>query len=42
MNLTIISSGFAGLVAVVYFADSRNSAVCLDVNESRIKKPRKE
>ena len=38
MNITIIGSGYVGLVAAVCFADSGNNVLCLDVNKSRIRK----
>ena len=38
MKITIIGSGYVGLVAAVCFADSGNDVLCLDVNKSRIRK----
>ena len=33
MKITIIGSGYVGLVAAVCFADSGNDVLCLDVNK---------
>ena len=38
MNITIIGSGYVGLVASVCLAEAGNHVLCLDINKSRIKK----
>ena len=38
MNITIIGSGYVGLVASVCLAEAGNYVMCLDINNSRIKK----
>ena len=37
MNITIIGSGYVGLVAAVCLAEAGNYVLCLDINKSRIK-----
>jgi UDPglucose 6-dehydrogenase len=37
MKITIIGSGYVGLVAAVCFADAGNDVICLDINKLRIK-----
>ena len=36
MNITIIGSGYVGLVAAVCLAEAGNYVLCLDINKSRI------
>jgi len=36
MKVTIIGSGYVGLVAAVCFADANNEVLCLDINKARI------
>ncbi len=38
MKITIIGSGYVGLVAAVCFADAGHEVMCLDINKSRIAK----
>ena len=38
MNITIIGSGYVGLVAAVCFASAGHKVICLDINKVRIKK----
>tara|TARA_B100000795_G_scaffold92237_4_gene67397 strand:- start:4380 stop:5711 length:1332 start_codon:yes stop_codon:yes gene_type:complete len=38
MKITIIGSGYVGLVAAVCFADAGHEVMCLDINKSRITK----
>src|SRR5215471_14895649 len=37
MNLTIVGSGYVGLVAGTCFADSGNDVICVDVDATKIK-----
>src|SRR5262249_41555830 len=37
MNLTIVGSGYVGLVAGTCFADSGNDVICVDVDAAKIK-----
>jgi len=37
MNVAIVGSGYVGLVAATCFAESGNSVICVDNNESKIK-----
>ncbi|MCK5852277.1 UDP-glucose/GDP-mannose dehydrogenase family protein, partial [bacterium] len=37
MNVAIIGTGYVGLVAATCFAESGNSVICVDNNESKIK-----
>src|SRR6476469_4428845 len=38
MQLTIVGTGYVGLVAGTCFADSGNDVVCVDVDPAKIKK----
>ncbi|MCH2211213.1 MAG: UDP-glucose/GDP-mannose dehydrogenase family protein [Fuerstiella sp.] len=40
MNLTMIGTGYVGLVTGTCFAESGNDVICLDVDESKIRKLR--
>ena len=37
MKLTIVGSGYVGLVAGTCFADSGNDVICVDVDAAKIK-----
>ncbi len=37
MNITVVGTGYVGLVAGVCFAETGNDVVCVDVNEEKIK-----
>ena len=37
MKITVIGSGYVGLVAAACFADVGNDVLCLDINKSKIR-----
>lgn len=41
MNITIVGSGYVGLVAGACFAESGNDVICVDVNEDKVSKLKK-
>ena len=38
MNIGVIGSGYVGLVAAACFAEMGNHVICVDVDQSKIKK----
>lgn len=40
MNITVIGTGYVGLVSGTCFAETGNQVTCVDINKSKVKKCR--